>query len=82
MRVNLTTLKHKKRVIKWENILFIPIMIFAVSGIVKSNPQFITISIVQHIIISTGIYYTVKITRLTIQKKGLLKAIVDFVNFK
>ena len=82
MRVDPITSRHKKIVIKWENILLIPIMMFGVSGIVRANPHFITLAIVQYIIISAGIYYTVKITRLTIQKKGLLKAFADFVNFK
>ena len=82
MRVTPITSKHKKKVIKWENVLLIPTIIFAIFGIIKSNPQFITISIVQHIIILISIYYLIKITRLTIQKKGLLKAISEFITLK
>lgn len=81
MRINPRS-KHKKRVIKWENVLLIPTLIFAISGIIKSNIHFITISIVQYSIITLSYYYITKITRVSIQRKGLLKAINNFINFE
>lgn len=81
MKVN-PTKKHKKRVIKWENVLLIPILILAVSGIIKSNIHFITIAIIQYSIITFSYYYIIKIIRVSIQRKGLLKATNDFINFE
>lgn len=74
--------KKTKKVIKWENVLLIPILILAVNGIIKSNPNFITLSIVQHIIITFIYYYAIKEIRSLIQKKGLLKTIREFISLK
>lgn len=82
MRVNPRTSRHKKRVIKWENVLLIPFLIFATFGIIKSNIHSITISIVIHSIIVFSYYYIIKTIRMTIQEKGLIKSINDFINFK
>lgn len=81
MRVNPVTSRHKKRTIKWENVLLIPLLILAVSGILKSNLDFIILSVVSHFIIVFSYYYIIKTIRLTIKEKGPKKSIHDFLNF-
>ena len=81
MRVNPITSKHKKRTIKWENILLIPLLILAVSGIIKSTSYLIVESIVINLFVTLFYYYVIKKIRITIKEKGLKKSIHDFVNF-
>lgn len=73
--------RHKKRIIKWENVLLIPTTILAISGIIKSNLSMIIPSIVIHSIIVFNCYYITKAIRMTIKEKGLKKSIHDFINF-
>ena len=76
MKSNPNTSRHKKRVIKWENIMLIPLMILTVSGIIKSNPNFITIAILEQLLLTSISYYIIKHTRKEAQKNGgLIKAI-------
>lgn len=81
MKVN-PTRKHKKRIIKWENVLLIPNLIFAISGIIKSSFSMIIPSIIINLIITIGYYYIIKVIRVNIQEKGLIKSINDFINFE
>ncbi len=80
MRVNPKN-KYKKRTIKWENVLLIPMLISAISGIIKSNSTMIIPSIVIHSIIVFSYYYIIKTIRMTIKEKGLKKSLHDFLNF-
>lgn len=75
-----TRSRHKKRTIKWENVLLIPLMILAVSGIIKSNTNLIVPTIVIQLIIVFSYYYIIKTTRITIKEKGLKKTLNDFIN--
>lgn len=81
MRVYPIKSSHKKRIIKWENVLLIPMLILAVSGIIKSSSSMIIQSIVIHSIIVFSYYYIIKTIRITIKEKGLIKSIHDFINF-
>lgn len=80
VNTNPTGSKHKKRTIKWENVLLIPLVIFAISGIIKSNTNLIVPAIVIHLIIVFSYYYIIKTIRITIKEKGLKKTIIDFIN--
>lgn len=77
----MNTRPQKKIIIKWENVLFIPLMILAVSGIIKSDPKIIIISILIELLFLLTFYYLIKTTRKTIQEKGLIKAVYDLITF-
>lgn len=75
-------MKFSKNVIKWENVLSIPIILYLINGIIKADSNLIIIAILQSIVIYITSYLIIKETRKETQKKGLLRAVRDFITLK